>query len=691
VIQNLTQKGEIVLELNTTGTEFLSEALTFNRRILAQNIDPIAMLSTHIAFNPVDVGQIRAALTRLGNSLKGNQSLESHIHQQYLTKCPDCAQEAVALWFAWDRDTQQPFYKSVRCINCGTERDGPADNSDALPRNLNPTTGLAYHVALERAAANNESIRTRIGELVSLYTERNLSALMDIIHRLPQASPSPDIRRILTAFIIEALDRGSSLIPYSNPDLRPKSLRPPRLFMEYNIWFLVENAMHKYASQSQLNPLPHAPATSLQSLISSDHGYILIANTLKSIVSRLPENEVKLVILHHEIPDVVYWALSSLWSTWLWKSERLPSAFRTYMGRRRIDQEWHQRDLRSTFEDLKPSLHNNAKILCPSSNNSISVLEDILFSARTSGYRVNAWLDTGTEGYRLMMVPGTDDDTDTPASPTEYYRQVLQERGEPCSLQQLNAAYLIAEPYADSEIIPAQFTSEFKLLGDDDLVWLQNERNVAKPLADRVEETILQLLQKKPEWTREQLEAEIYTLYTGPQTPEPELVNICINAYTITNLNNTLSLRPEDTPKTRRSELRESRNKIEQLGMQLGFSVARRLNSDIVWKEPQKVPYLFRFTSTALLTSHLLNAARMHTSERRCLVLPGGRASLVALKLRRDPRLQQAILRDHWVFIKFRHLRRMLAEIKHRGEIDFYLGLDPIVEMDSAQIPLPLE
>jgi hypothetical protein len=129
---------------------------------------------------------------------------------------------------------------------------------------------------------------------------------------------------------------------------------------------------------------------------------------------------------------------------------------------------------------------------------------------------------------------------------------------------------------------------------------------------------------------------------------------------------------------------------IEQLGIHLGFTVGRRLSGDIVWKEPVKTPYLFRFSSTALLTPHLKFVSTTQR-QRRCLVLPGGRAALVEIKLRRDPRLRQAMEQNNWVFIKFRHLRRMLVEVKHRGEIDFYLGLDPIVEKDTAQIPLPFD
>ena len=55
VIQNLTEPGEIVLELNTPGPSSVSEVLENNRRILAVNINPVSMLTTHVALNPIDV------------------------------------------------------------------------------------------------------------------------------------------------------------------------------------------------------------------------------------------------------------------------------------------------------------------------------------------------------------------------------------------------------------------------------------------------------------------------------------------------------------------------------------------------------------------------------------------------------------------------------------------------------------
>jgi hypothetical protein len=342
-----------------------------------------------------------------------------------------------------------------------------------------------------------------------------------------------------------------------------------------------------------------------------------------------------------------------------------------------------------SVNQLTSLLNENARILAPTSSNTIPSLVNILSPMRRSQYQIEQWLDTGTDGFRFLFQYDITD-SKTLLQPMNHFVHTLEQRGEPCTLRRLKAAYLIENPDATLDDLPSDFDSHLTFLPDTDLVWLRNEQKTAKPLADRVEETTLKLLQGQNRWERDHLEEEIFSNFTGLLSPEPELVNVTITAYTEKADEDTFILRPEDTAKTRRQELRDSRDQIEQLGIQLGFNVRRRLNSDIVWKEPGKVPYLFRFTSTALLASNLMQTTHLRTSERRCLVLPGGRAALVALKMRRDPRLLQAVERDNWVFIKFRHLRRMLTEITHRGEIDFYLGLDPIVEMDTAQIPLPL-
>jgi hypothetical protein len=61
----------------------------------------------------------------------------------------------------------------------------------------------------------------------------------------------------------------------------------------------------------------------------------------------------------------------------------------------------------------------------------------------------------------------------------------------------------------------------------------------------------------------------------------------------------------------------------------------------------------------------------------------------VAFKLQRDPRLRRAAAEVGWQFVKYRHLRRILAEENlDRYALKQIFGLDPIIERDSAQMPL---
>jgi hypothetical protein len=71
------------------------------------------------------------------------------------------------------------------------------------------------------------------------------------------------------------------------------------------------------------------------------------------------------------------------------------------------------------------------------------------------------------------------------------------------------------------------------------------------------------------------------------------------------------------------------------------------------------------------------------------LVIPGGRAALVSYKLAHNPPWQQALDEGGWRFIKYRHVRQLVAQ----PDVDEYalrtiIGLDPIVEKESVQLSL---
>ena len=97
------------------------------------------------------------------------------------------------------------------------------------------------------------------------------------------------------------------------------------------------------------------------------------------------------------------------------------------------------------------------------------------------------------------------------------------------------------------------------------------------------------------------------------------------------------------------------------------------------WREAGETVYLFAVTTTAALSARWLGP-RLH-ARRRFLVLPGGRAELAAFKLRRDPRLKAAMVRDDWVILKFRQVRQMAANTQlTRATLEPAFYADPLAE-----------
>ncbi len=702
-LEDVTAPGDLVVELGINEPTYIREALAIERRVLGLNVNPLPLLWIQDALHPALLPEVQAAFTRLGDLPKGTQPFFAHARALYLSHCPTCHADGVAEWFAWDRDTQRPFAKRVRCPQCAEAQEGQVDMRDsALLEQFSPRSGPAYHIGLGRAAPLDDPVRERAAELVALYTPRNLTLLMDIIQRLPQASPNPAIQRALALLVLGALDLGSSLAPYNEPLTRPRSLRSPSRFLEYNVWLVMEKALRDYSAHTNApvgiaidSPASDAPLdTALMTLLQSQPGaHLLLSHPLRVVAPAIPADTIAALLLHPQFPDATFWALSALWSAWLWKDVSYP-VMHTFLGRRRLEWEWYRRSLTATLKRLRPLLKRDAPLLVVLPEDApfygaLTMLAHMMAAVAQAGFQVSRWVACPPWGYRLAFY--RDDHAAARAPGEQPLLKVLQRRGEPVHGAFLEAVHLInagKDAPEQMDTLPYLTRASGFTAIVPQMVWIPTPAKITRPLADRVEESVLRLLQSQEAWKYAALESAVYAQFYDELSPEPALVAACIAAYTDADAQGLLRLRPEDIAAARGAETRQIRGLLRQLGERLRFEVRQDKAGDIVWADAGTLLYLFRCTTTAALGLHLL-AAQPPTPTRRHLVIPGGRAALVALKLKRDPRLQQAVERDHWVFIKYRHLRRMAAEINQRADIEVYLGLDPIVEQAQAQIPLP--
>lgn len=467
-------------------------------------------------------------------------------------------------------------------------------------------------------------------------------------------------------------------------------------------------------------------------------GYALVARPARDVGEVIPPGSVSLIFADPPRPDAVFWALSALWAGWLWES---PAArtLRPFLRRRRFDWDWHWHVLREALKAAGALLAPEGHLVILFSDPDDALLESVCLAASGAGYALEGWGYSPAVGYRLVWrwEPGIADsklpiaaadvgalERDLMAVAEKAAVSALRERGEPTVWALLHgSAYagltrqgLLARTAAileDEDAPPAlalasdavrrafeaapmvRLTDRERAEGA--LWWLAHPSRAAEPLADRVEALVRELLLQRSAWGLEELVNAVYARLPGPLTPDLVLVLVCIDSYSVPE-DETRCLRPEDDPQRRAAELKALRNDLVELGKRLGFKARRRSGGwDVRWLEEGQRAYVFAVSATAALGPHLLPPpvggvkGERATDEgaQRCLVLPGGRAQLVGLKLQRDPRLARAVAAGGWQFIKFRHLRRLVAEEElDRHALKTVLGLDPIVEREVAQIPL---
>ena len=238
----------------------------------------------------------------------------------------------------------------------------------------------------------------------------------------------------------------------------------------------------------------------------------------------------------------------------------------------------------------------------------------------------------------------------------------------------------------------------------------------ALPLSDRIEMEVVRFLSRAPDCSLRELDLALCANFTGLQTPSTELVRAILDSYgepvagQAGDMAARWRLRPGDTPAQRKTDLHQLREALSDIGRRLGFSPRVESETLVSWQQANNGPsapvWRFSLMASSIVSRYVLAAGISAANSsgaadssganssgepsadgvQRVLVLPGGRARLLAYKLRRDPRLAAAL--TGWRILKFRHLRYIAA----RPELDLaawqaLLAEDPLTE-EATQLEL---
>jgi hypothetical protein len=200
-------------------------------------------------------------------------------------------------------------------------------------------------------------------------------------------------------------------------------------------------------------------------------------------------------------------------------------------------------------------------------------------------------------------------------------------------------------------------------------------------LMDRVEVAVVTFLQKNPVSIFLEIEEDLYPRFPGLLTPSKSMIYAVLNSYA-EKKGASWKLRSEDVASARRAELSRMSALIDSMGRRLKYKTRRQANL-LIWEEAGRVVRIFSVLASAMVGRAM--AESLYPPEQTLLVIPGGRALLVAYKAQRDAVLAERL--KNYRLVKYRLLRALSeVPILTRKMFEEQIAGDPIEQIKGQMM-----
>jgi len=688
--------GSLVLEPFGANPLAALEIARAGYRVLVTCNNPILSLALEVLAEAPPATEFAAAIAALAASRRGDERLELHIQNLYKTRCAVCGTEIQAQSYLWQRDQTQPFARIYHCSACGDEGERPVTQFDLERLALIRTDALHRARALSRVVQDGQSDqRESVQEALKTYLPRPLYVLTMLLNRTEGLDLSPQRRKYLEALLISICDDANTLWQWPSARPRPRQLTVPSQFREKNLWLALDEAANIWASSAIPVPLvrwPNPPP--------SPTGICLYSGRIKSILPLPDELHPEAILTAVPRHNQAFWTLCALWSGWLWGRDAvLP--LRSALRRRRYDWHWMAQALYIALSGPNRQLQPGTSFFSIASEMTPGFLLALLTAPNMAGFGLTGMAfdqeeDIAQFSWSSREPPPPISHQSPKTISLEAVRRHLNRRGEPASYLSLYAAALL--DLTETGLLPAQIsdltldylTRTQATLGEvlqnrsfvlrypgksqseeGGLWWLAGDPATEPPLADRLEREVVNQLLTQPAIHMTELEKRLNQLFPGLITPPNTLIRTCLASYAepVAGQDGFWKIRQQEIPSARRQELTAVTKMLANVAASLGYTALGE--EPLLWIGATGEPvYLFYMLTSSIISSFVYQPQQLPPN--RCvLVLPGGRSSLLSLKLARDPRLNSAV-EAGWRIMKF----RLLREIAGRANLTLSLWED---------------
>jgi len=680
------------------------EAARAGYRVLVTVNNPVTRFLLEMSANPPSESDFKAALSELEIAKKGEERLGAHLQALYRTACEKCGREIQAQSFLWRKGEDAPYARIYTCPHCEDSGERVVTEQDMeRAKKIAATDGLHRSRSFERVAALKDEDRVYAEEAIEHYLPRPLYFLTTVINKLDGLNLTPERKRALSALILVACDAGNTLWGYPSERLRPKQLTIPNQFREHNLWLQLERGLSLWTETGSSVVVEAWPKK-----IPEGGGICVYEGRLKDLAHEV-KKEIPIAAALGSLPrpNQAFWTLSALWAGWLWGREAV-EPYKIALRRRRYDWAWNATALHAAFAHLFELLPLGTPFLGLLPEPEPSFLTSALTAANAAGFDLKSLaMRTQEDPVQIVWARGEHLKRETNEPNVEAAREAihshLMERGEPASYLHAHAAGLIAlaESHAlkqkdqefDEALRATQSAIQNALAEDERFIHYSTGENVDtglwgsaelirryESLADRVEVAIVTFLQKNPDSIYLEIEDDLYPRFPGLLTPSKAMIYSILNSYAEKD-GAAWKLRAEDVASARRNELNTITAMIEVVGKRLNYST-RKDEKNLLWEADGQIHYVFYTLASALIGRAMSETP--YPPEQTIMVIPGGRAALIAYKAQRDPALSARM--KQYRLMKYRLLRALVeVPVLTRETFEEQIVSDPL-EKSKAQM-----
>jgi len=334
-IERFSKCGEVVLDPFCGSGVAAIESVRLNRRVVAIDINPIAVLCSQMGLEHIDIKSLKKTFDSL------RREVEVEIDKLYYTACPECENpHAIATHTIWHHE--QPKEIWVSCKLCKTIKAVKTPSSRDKELSLKQSRFPDWYPAEE--LIENNRINAKAGtRICDLFTPRALSGLSFLLNKI-RLIEDGKIRRVMEFCFSAMLPQTSKMVfvirRRGKFNGKPENDKAevgswvigywiPSEHFEIHAWRCFKNRFQRIIKGKQevnlIIPSTAMACSSFEELRHKNEGYWINQGTATNLL--IPDESIDYIFTDpphgNRLP---YLELSLLWNSWLnlnfeWENE----------------------------------------------------------------------------------------------------------------------------------------------------------------------------------------------------------------------------------------------------------------------------------------------------------------------------------------------------------------------------------